>query len=586
MALPKLGALYVHYGNGSNTGYFAVPAWATNTVKAVGALVRPTAPSLGNERVRVCIVAGTTHATTEPTWTTTRGAKNTDNTVTWQECTGQPALNGDLTNTLTWTDSKAQASTPSLGVIIKDASNNLFICTTSGAVGGSEPTWDTTKGNTTADSSAVWTCISNGAFGAWAAPFPRLSSACASTWGAAGDTFYVASDSAEVRNNSGSSITAPGTADLPSRILSVSAAGSLPPVAADLTAGASIACTGTGQLALAGVGYFWGLTFKSQKTTGAITVGESVFSYLVLDTCALVIDTNTASDYISMNQSSTSRTVWRNTTVTFGDASQFINLAGFFDWGNTSGTVLGTVPSILIKRVGLYSARLHGLDLSALGSGAVADVSATGCSELFLEDCRLHASTTISSGSVAAQAGQTVQATACDSTAACNRYYLQNYMGVITQETTIVRSGGASDGTTPFSRKLVSTANSQLYLPLVGDPIVVWNETLATTTLSIPVVTDGVTLTTADCWLEVEYLGNASYPLASLATGRVATVLTTGSSWATDTASNWTTTGLSSPVKQTLSVSFTPALVGPYLVRVCLARASTTVYVDPKVQTA
>jgi hypothetical protein len=36
---------------------------------------------------------------------------------------------------------------------------HLFECTTSGAVGGSEPTWDTTPTNTTSDGSAVWTCV-------------------------------------------------------------------------------------------------------------------------------------------------------------------------------------------------------------------------------------------------------------------------------------------------------------------------------------------------------------------------------------------------------------------------------------------
>jgi hypothetical protein len=36
---------------------------------------------------------------------------------------------------------------------------HLFKCTTGGAVGGSEPTWDSTPTNTTSDGSAVWTCI-------------------------------------------------------------------------------------------------------------------------------------------------------------------------------------------------------------------------------------------------------------------------------------------------------------------------------------------------------------------------------------------------------------------------------------------
>ena len=41
------------------------------------------------------------------------------------------------------------------------ANGRLFRCTTAGTSGGSEPTWDTVIGNTTADGTVVWTCIDN-----------------------------------------------------------------------------------------------------------------------------------------------------------------------------------------------------------------------------------------------------------------------------------------------------------------------------------------------------------------------------------------------------------------------------------------
>jgi hypothetical protein len=56
--------------------------WATNTAYAVGDIVRPTS---GNGHLFRCIVAGTSHASTEPTWPTTSGATVADNTVTWAE---------------------------------------------------------------------------------------------------------------------------------------------------------------------------------------------------------------------------------------------------------------------------------------------------------------------------------------------------------------------------------------------------------------------------------------------------------------------------------------------------------------------
>ncbi|MBZ4283984.1 hypothetical protein LAJ55_14350, partial [Streptococcus pneumoniae] len=60
-------AAYLNYGNGTNTGYYAVAVWATGTAIAAGAYRRQTSPAVGSERIFVCIVAGTTHATTEPT---------------------------------------------------------------------------------------------------------------------------------------------------------------------------------------------------------------------------------------------------------------------------------------------------------------------------------------------------------------------------------------------------------------------------------------------------------------------------------------------------------------------------------------
>jgi hypothetical protein len=46
---------------------------------------------------------------------------------------------------------------------------------------------------------------------------------------------------------------------------------------------------------------------------------------------------------------------------------------------------------------------------------------------------------------------------------------------------------------------------------------------------------------------------------------------------------DWTTTGLSSPVKQKMESTFTPQEKGTYIARVCLGRASTTLYVCPKI---
>jgi hypothetical protein len=57
-------------------------AWVAATVKALGDFVVPTA-GLENGFRYECTTAGTTHATTEPTWPIVEGATVTDNTVVW-----------------------------------------------------------------------------------------------------------------------------------------------------------------------------------------------------------------------------------------------------------------------------------------------------------------------------------------------------------------------------------------------------------------------------------------------------------------------------------------------------------------------
>lgn len=54
--------------------------WVANTVYAVGDVVKATTY---NSHAYKCTTAGTSHATTEPTWSTTNGATQTDGTVTW-----------------------------------------------------------------------------------------------------------------------------------------------------------------------------------------------------------------------------------------------------------------------------------------------------------------------------------------------------------------------------------------------------------------------------------------------------------------------------------------------------------------------
>lgn len=69
--------------------------WAANTAYTANQIVRPT---IVNGHSYKCTTAGTSHATTEPTWTTTINGTNSDGTVTWTENTYTVRFKEDVIN--------------------------------------------------------------------------------------------------------------------------------------------------------------------------------------------------------------------------------------------------------------------------------------------------------------------------------------------------------------------------------------------------------------------------------------------------------------------------------------------------------
>jgi hypothetical protein len=172
----------------------------------------------------------------------------------------------------------------------------------------------------------------------------------------------------------------------------------------------------------------------------------------------------------------------------------------------------------------------------------------------------------------------------CDSGTTNYRLWIETYAGSIKSETTLVKTGGASDGTTALSWKLTTTANAnETIAPLITDDMAIWiDSTGSTKTISVDILHNSATaLTDAEVWLEIDYLGSSAQPLGTPASDKRATVLTTAANQTTSSAT-WTTTGMTNPIKQKLEVTFTPNMKGFVYARVCLAKASYTIYVDPE----
>ncbi len=433
-----------------------------------------------------------------------------------------------------------------------------------------------TDGND-ADSGATWALA-------------KATLAGAFTAAAAGDTIYVSQVHAETQA-SAMTLTSPGTAAAPCRVICVND-GAEPPTAVATTA--TITTTGGFSITCAGFCYIYGITFNCGTSTGngSFNVGTSATSfYYKFEKCSVRIVASGVANRITLGSVSVSSddelVEFVDTTISLSATAQGVVNRCRFKWSNTASALLGTIPTTLFLTPSTGNAgpaEMIGVDLSAAGSGKnLVDAGQPNFNSYYLQNCKLGDSVAITTGAVAGQGGTEVTLVNCDSTNSNYRYYKQTYQGIITHETGIIRTNGATDGTTAFSRKMVSSADAKYFSPLESNPIEYWNESTNAITITIPVITDNVTLTDAEAWIEVLYLGTAGFPLGVTVTDRSASILATPANQTTDATSAWNTTGLTTPIKQSLSTSVTPTLKGMIRARVMLAKPTTTMYYDPKI---
>lgn len=396
---------------------------------------------------------------------------------------------------------------------------------------------------------------------------------------AAGDIFYVADDHAETAAAAVS--FALGTAVSPIQVLCVNRAGSVPPVSADLRTTATVTVTGTFVLTVAGSGYWYGITFAggTGATTANLVIG-SASSANVFVNCKFRALTTSTSSRITTN----GMVSWNNVTVEFGAISQSVAPTGFFNWRNTPSAIAGaSIPSQLMNPAagGATAVQMEGLDLSALitSKSILNGLGGVGTT-IVVKDCKLGSGAgMVGGGAIAGPANLQLDVINCDSGDTNIRNERYRYEGVETTETTIVRTGGASDGTTTVSRKIVTTANVKWLRPYDAMPLAIWNEvTGSSITLTVECISSAV-LNNDDIWMDIEYLGTSGFPLGVFATSGKADALTAGAANTTSTE----TWGGALTGKFKLVKAITPQEKGWIYVYPKVAKLSTTVYIDPEI---
>ncbi len=420
----------------------------------------------------------------------------------------------------------------------------------------------------------------------WANAFTTLTTAFATE--VAGDTLYVAHDHAE-STGAAITLTSSGTVSNPTKIVCVDRAGTVPPVSADRRATATVATSGAFNMTLTGCAHYDGIIFNcgTGSSTANLILCAAANNMLRFDNCSLrLVNTAAAATlYVGGSAGSLGATCveLNNTTMSFAAATQTVNIVNVLKWRNTASALLGTMPNNLFtptsQRGGLVDCA--GVDLSAAGSGKVIALSNgtfQGFQFRFL-DCKLNASVTKASAQVGFGSGD-VDFIRSGSSGVNYAAYRLAMAGALNEETTIVRTGGASDGTTAIAWKIDTSANSNYSTPFECPPIAIWNDTTgsAVTATVEGIWGGGAVPNDDDVWLDVEYLGDASSPMGSFINDGKANLLASAAGQ-TSSSESWG----GSTTKFKLGVSFTAQQKGWVYARVKCAKTSSTFYIDPLV---
>lgn len=403
----------------------------------------------------------------------------------------------------------------------------------------------------------------------------------------AGDTCYVSDNHAETQAGA-MTLTGPATTGDALYFICANDAAE-PPTAvattATVTVSGNAAMNFSGRMVFQGISFFVGTSGGSNASRFNFGTGADMAIRLV--DCSLNMAANAAGGDMTIGQAGAAATrdsllEWINTDLSFAHAGQSIDVVCDLTW--EGGALGGTAPTnIFTPGSGNINGvvNVNGVDLSNTTNNLVLGGQSNTSAYFNFDNCKLGSGVAVLSSAPTSPSSTRARLINSDSGDTNYRYHYQNHFGTITSESTIVLTGGASDGTTTVSEKMVSGSDTAFFRPLVSEPKTKFNNSTSAITLTVEVITDNVTLTDAEAWLEVEYLGTSGFPISSFVSDRAATILTTPANQ-TSSSVTWTTTGLTTPVKQKLAVTFTPAEKGWIIWRVHLAKASTTMYVDGK----
>jgi hypothetical protein len=330
-----------------------------------------------------------------------------------------------------------------------------------------------------------------------------------------------------------------------------------------------------------------GLTIRvSASTAKNIQIALADNSQCVLDNCYLWLDNTATGARLTLGNANNSAIALVDTTVRFGNASQFILLQTALTINGGSVSSAGTAPSTLFGGFNVVaSAVVNGFDVSHVGSGTLVGNNTNSSSELRFARCKLGSGMTILATQTAgATNGAYVYLFDCDSGDTHGIFGYYDGLGSCVSDTGIYYTSGAA----AQSWKIVTTANASFAVPFVSPWVSVYHTGTSAITPFMEILRDGSTTAYTDAQVWGEFSAkttsgttNATFYQDAAVVGATPANQAAGAglgSWTGESGTAWSG-------KVESGSAFTPAEVGHIRGRVLVGAASSTVYIDPQIRT-
>ena len=322
-------------------------------------------------------------------------------------------------------------------------------------------------------------------------------------------------------------------------------------------------------------------------------VTASVNGYIDANTCTFSLPTAASGGTVNLGNNGTfGRLVGCTFTVGGSRTGAIISMGtggGPFDIINpTFSTGGATKPTSMFTTTATAggSVIFRDADLTgyAVSGGAYFAIGAANCStQILVKNCKLSATPALTSGT---WPGGSVSLTLRNVDSGNTDYVFEfiNTYGTLTADTTVSKSGGSSFNSEALSWKIVTTASCSEFKPFQTPLLQVWDSSTAAETpaLSVAQASGATNLNDRNAWFTLDAATSATTTQYTYYSTRNAQPFQgTAADYAADTGATWS--GLTTPNKQLISKSVTPARAGRLQGRLFLGVASATVYLDAQI---